>query len=267
MTVDRDTIAFAHSLADAAGEVVRPYFRQRIQVIDKGATGPKPMFDPVTEADRGAELAMRKLIHAERPLDGILGEEHGHEKGTSGKTWILDPIDGTRAFITGRHTWGTLIALHDGQRPVLGIIDQPVLRERFVGHGGRTEMITPEGREKLRVRPCSSLSQAVVSTTHPWGYFTRAQREAFEGVCEQARMSYFGGDCYGYALLAMGFIDVIVEGRLAPWDVAALIPVIEGAGGIVTDWDGKPVGQSQSVIAAGDRRVHEEVLARLKGLG
>src|SRR5665213_2211171 len=146
MTIDPATLAFANRLADEAGTVVRPFFRKQIAVIDKGATGPRPMYDPVTEADRGAEDAMRKLIHAERPTDGILGEERGHEAGTSGNTWILDPIDGTRPFITGRHTWGTLIALHDGTRPILGIIDQPVLRERFIGHDGKSEMITPEAR-------------------------------------------------------------------------------------------------------------------------
>jgi myo-inositol-1(or 4)-monophosphatase len=267
MAVDRDAIALAHRLADTAGAVVRSYFRKSIGVIDKGATGPRAIFDPVTEADRRAEEAMRKLIKTERPKDGILGEEHGHEQGSSGLTWILDPIDGTRAFITGRHTWGTLIALHDGTRPVLGIIDQPVLSERFVGHDGKSEVMTADGRQPLHVRACSSLSQAVVSTTHPWSYFDRGQRQAFESVCEAARMSYFGGDCYGYALLAMGFIDIVIEGRLAPWDVAALIPVIEGAGGVVTDWDGKPLEMGASVIAAGDKRAHAEAVKLLKGKG
>src|SRR5580704_13821529 len=154
MTVNPATIAFANKLADAAGAVIRPYFRKRIEVIDKGVTGPKPIYDPVTEADRGAEDAMRKLIHAERPADGILGEERGHEPGSRGRTWILDPIDGTRPFITGRHTWGTLIAVAEGDKPVFGIIDQPVLRERFIGHDGVSQLITPEGRETLRVRPC-----------------------------------------------------------------------------------------------------------------
>jgi myo-inositol-1(or 4)-monophosphatase len=267
MTIDNDDVAFAHRLADAAGAVIRPYFRKRIDVIDKGVTGPKPIYDPVTEADRGAEDAMRALIHAERPDDGILGEERGHEAGTSGRTWILDPIDGTRAFITARHTWGTLIALHDGKVPVLGVIDQPILRERFVGFDGKSEMVTPEGRAPLKVRPCSSLSQAVVSTTHPWSYFDPGQRGAFEQLCHDARMSYFGGDCYGYALLAMGFIDVVAEGRLAPWDVAALVPVIEGAGGIVTDWEGNPFTVGGSVLACGDKRVHAEAVKVFKGLG
>lgn len=262
--VDPDTVAFAHTLADAAGEVIRPYFRKRIEVIDKAKLGgSKPIFDPVTEADRNAETAIRALIHSERPKDAILGEEHGHEAGTSGMTWVIDPIDGTRAFITGRHTWGTLIALAAGDDPVLGIIDQPILRERFVGCGGKTELHSAAGHEALSTRACAKLSDAVVSTTHPWGYFSRGQRSAFEGVCERARMSYFGGDCYGYALLAMGFIDVIVEGGLAPWDVAALIPVIEGAGGVVTNWQGERMASGGSVVAAGDPRVHAEVLKLL----
>ncbi|HEY5339023.1 MAG TPA: histidinol-phosphatase [Rhizomicrobium sp.] len=267
MTIDKNDIAFAHKLADEAGRVIRPYFRQRIRVTDKGTTGPKPVFDPVTDADRGAEDAMRRLIAAERPTDGILGEEQGHQTGTSGRTWILDPIDGTRAFITGRHTWGTLIALHDGERPVLGVIDQPILNERFIGHSGRAEFITAEGREALKVRPCASLADAVVSTTHPWGYFDRAQRTAFENLCNASRMSYFGGDCYGHALLAMGFIDVIAESRLAPWDIAAIIPVVEGAGGIVSDWDGNAFAVGASTLVCGDRRVHEQAVALLKGHG
>jgi myo-inositol-1(or 4)-monophosphatase len=267
MTIDKDDIAFAHRLADAAGAVIRPYFRKRIDVMDKGATGPKPIFDPVTEADKGAEDAMRALIHAERPDDGILGEERGHEPGKSGRVWILDPIDGTRAFITGRHTWGTLIALAKDNKPVFGMIDQPILHERFTGDGKSAEIATPEGARALTVRSCSSLGAAVVSTTHPWGYFDRAQRTAFETMCEAARMSYFGGDCYGYGLLAMGFIDVIAEGRLAPWDVAALIPILEGAGGIVSDWDGKPFVIGASLIAAGDKRAHAEAVQILKGVG
>lgn len=260
--LDQATIAFAHRLADAAGEVIRPYFRQRIEVIDKGKAG----FDPVTEADRGAEAALRAMIRAERPNDAILGEEHGYEPGTSGRTWVLDPIDGTRAFITGRHTWGTLIALEQGSTRLLGIIDQPVLRERFIGCNGMSEIVTQTGREILRTRGCAGLADAVVSTTHPWGYFDARQRDAFEGVARAGRMSYFGGDCYAYALLAMGYIDVIVEASLAAWDVAALIPVIENAGGVVSDWNGNPVGAGGHIVAAGDARVHADVLRMLVGL-
>jgi myo-inositol-1(or 4)-monophosphatase len=261
--LDPATIAFAHRLADAAGEVIRPYFRRRIDVIDKGKTG----FDPVTAADRGAEEALRAILQRERPGDAILGEEYGYTPGTSGRTWVLDPVDGTRAFITGRHTWGTLIALEEGSTRLLGIIDQPVLRERFIGCNGRSEFLSPDGREMLRTRSCARLADAIVSTTHPWGYFNPRQREAFEALARAARMSYFGGDCYAYALLAMGSIDLIAEASLQAWDVAALIPVIENAGGIVTDWNGNPVGAGGHVIAAGDARVHAEAVRMLQGIG
>ena len=254
--LDDGTLAFAHRLADAAGVVIRPYFRRRLDIIDKG----KAAFDPVTAADREAEAAMRALIRAERPGDGILGEEHGAEKGSNGFRWILDPIDGTRAFITGRPTWGTLIALEkEGQR-VLGIIDQPVLNERFVGYRGRAEFSSPLGTTSIACRPCAALSDAVVSTTHPWAYFTPAERSGFEDVCARARMSSFGGDCYAYALLAMGHLDVIIEATLAPWDVAALVPIVQNAGGVLTDWSGAPVPEGGRIVASGDLRVHAEVL-------
>ncbi|HKD20817.1 MAG TPA: histidinol-phosphatase [Rhizomicrobium sp.] len=263
MTIDEATLEFAHRLADAAGEVIRPYFRQRVEVIDKG----KEAFDPVTAADRGAEEALRAIIRRERPDDAILGEEYGHTPGSSGRTWVLDPVDGTRAFITGRHTWGTLIALEENGRRVLGIIDQPVLRERYIGYDGASRHITPESTQALKTRACVSLAQAIVSTTHPWGYFTDAQRDAFERMARASRMSYFGGDCYAYALLAMGYIDLIAESSLKAWDVAALIPVIENAGGIATDWNGNPVAPDGGhLIAAGDPRVHAEAVKMLKGL-
>jgi|SRR5579871_5701061 len=262
-TVDQKTIAFAHRLADAAGDVIRPYFRKVITVSDKAAAAGKPAFDPVTEADRNAEAAIRSLIKRECPGDGIEGEEMGREEGTSGRLWVLDPIDGTRAFITGRHTWGTLIALVENGKPRLGIIDQPVLRERFLGHAGGAVLIVPDGTQALRTRGCASLAEAVVSSTHPWGYFEPAERARFEALCRRARLSYFGGDCYGYALLAMGFVDLIVEAQLKSWDVAALVPVIENAGGVITDWEGRPCHGGGRIVAAGDRRVHAEALALL----
>lgn len=253
--LDDATLAFAHRLADAAGAVIRPYFRQRFDVIDKG----KAAFDPVTAADREAEAAMRTLIRAERPGDGILGEEFGLEEGSTVFRWILDPIDGTRAFITGRPTWGTLIALERHGKPVLGIIDQPFLNERFTGGRGHAEFCSPSGTRKMECRPCASLADAVVSTTHPWAYFTPAEREGFEAVCARTRMSSFGGDCYAYALLALGHLDVIIEATLQPWDVAALVPIVEGAGGVLTDWSGAPTNGGR-IVAAGDTRVHGEVL-------
>jgi myo-inositol-1(or 4)-monophosphatase len=257
--IDQQTLAFANRLADAAGAVIRPYFRQRLEVTDKG----EHAFDPVTEADRRAEDAMRALIRAERPADAILGEELGFEPGTSGLTWVLDPIDGTRAFITGQPLWGTLIALEESGRRLLGIIDQPVLRERFIGYPGTSEMRDASGTSPLKTRACARLAEAVVSTTHPWSYFADNERAAFERVARASRMSRFGGDCYAYAMLAAGHIDIIIESALKHWDVAALIPVIENAGGLVTDWRGNPVGDGGSIVAAGDSRAHAEVLAIL----
>ncbi len=260
MALDKDSIALAHRLADAAGEVIRPYFRQRFDVSDKNAGGDSKFFNPVTEADKNAETAIRKLIKSEYPADSILGEEHGHEEGSSGRTWVIDPIDGTRAFITGNHSWGTLIALAIDGKPVFGLIDQPVLRERFVGYDGQASMTTPKGTQSLRARKCASLGQAVVSTTHPSDYFTAQQRQQFENLSAAARMTRFGGDCYGYALLAMGFIDIVVEGQLKPWDVAPLVPIIEGAGGVVSDWEGKPFSMGGDIVASGDLRVHADAL-------
>ena len=270
--IDPETVAFAGRLADAAGQVIRPYFRRRLEVTDKNALGGATKvglggadFDPVTAADRGAEKALRAIIRRERPDDAILGEEFGATPGVSGRRWVLDPLDGTRAFITGHHMWGTLIALEEGGQPVLGIIDQPVLRERFIGYPGRAEVSSPEGTAPLKVRACASLSEAVVTTTHPWSYFTGAEREGFERVAQAARMSRFGGDCYAYALLAAGYIDLVIESGLKPWDVAALVPVIENAGGIATDWKGHALGAADSYdfIAAGDPRVHEEAVKLL----
>lgn len=259
--IDSETLAFAHRLADAAGEVIRPYFRQPIAVTDKGATK-GVTFDPVTAADREAEEALRDIICRERPQDGILGEEYGEVAGTSGRRWVLDPVDGTRAFIVGHHMWGTLIALEvEGER-ILGIIDQPVLRERFIGYPGTAEMTSPEGRMPLGTRACANLADAIVTTTHPWSYFRKDERAAFERVAHAARMSRFGGDCYGYALLAAGYSDLVIEAGLRPWDVAALVPVIENAGGIVTDWHGNALVEADTynVIAAGDARVHAEAV-------
>jgi histidinol phosphatase-like enzyme (inositol monophosphatase family) len=263
MPVDRETLAFAHRLADAAGEVIRPYFRRKIEVTDKG--GGTAMFDPVTEADKRAEKAIRALIKRERPADGILGEEFGEEKGSSGRIWVIDPVDGTRAFITGNTQWGTLIALNEGGRPVLGILDQPVLHERFVGTEDGAEMRSRDGTMKLATRACASLGEAVLMTTHPWNYFDASEQTAFRRLAESALLSRFGGDCYGYGLLAMGFVDLVVEARLKPWDIQALIPVVEGAGGIVTDWRGGPCLDGGRVIAAGDKRVHAEALKFLAG--
>lgn len=267
--IDDETIAFAHRLADAAGEVIRPYFRRRIAVEDKatknGGAKKGAVFDPVTEADRGAEAAIRAIIERERPGDAILGEEFGERAGTSGLRWVLDPVDGTRAFINGRHEWGSLIALEKDGRPALGIVDQPVLGERFLGVNGRAVLRTRAGVEAIRARDCASPGEAVLCCTHPYAYFDEAERAAFARVSDAARMSRFGGDCYIFGLLAMGFCDVIVESHFQRWDVAALIPLVEGAGGVITDWSGGDPSGGGQCVASGDARLHAEVLKLLKG--
>ena len=262
--IDAETVAFAHRLADAAGETIRPYFRRRIAVDDKGA-GKGSIFDPVTAADREAERAIRAIIERERPADGILGEEFGEKPGTSGRRWVLDPVDGTRAFINGRHEWGSLIALEERGRPVLGVIDQPVLGERFVGANGSAALHEKGQVAPLHVRECAGLADAILCCTHPYAYFEAGERAAFRRVSAAVKMSRFGGDCYIFALLAIGFCDVIVESHFHRWDVAALIPVVEGAGGIITNWQGGDPSAGGQCVASGDKRAHEEALQLLNG--
>jgi len=263
MTVPIEDLArFAQRLADASGDAIRPWFRVVLDVTDKG-TG-RAGFDPVTEADREGETVLRRLIKETYPGHGILGEEHGHEAGTEPLTWVLDPIDGTRAFICGMPQWGTLIALNDGKRPILGVLDQPVTRERWIGHSGQAELVTPTSTTKVKTRACAELRDAVVTTTHPTSYFTKDEAAAFEEVGRRAKMTRFGGDCYAYALLATGFIDVVIEASLKPWDIQALIPIIEGAGGLITSWEGGDAQNGGRVIAAGDARVHAQALEVLR---
>jgi len=257
-----ELVRFAHRLANASGEAIRPWFRVALDVTDKG-TG-RAGFDPVTEADREGESVLRRLIHETYPTHGILGEEHGREDGQDPLTWVLDPIDGTRAFICGMPQWGTLIALNDGTRPILGVLDQPVTKERWIGRRGGAELITGSTSRAIRTRACADLASAVLTTTHPTSYFTSAEQEAFQALSSRAKMTRYGGDCYAYGLLAMGFIDLVVESSLKPWDVQALIPIIEGAGGLFTSWDGGDAQNGGRVIAAGDARVHAEALALLR---
>jgi histidinol-phosphatase len=252
-----DRIAFAQRLADAARAVILPYFRRRIDVTDKGPAG---FFDPVTEADKRAEQVMRDLIAASYPNDGILGEEFGRRAGNSGFVWVLDPIDGTRAFIAGQPLWGTLIALEHNGVPVMGILDQPFLDERFTASGGVTELRTASSTQVLKTRACAALGDAVICTTHPMLHFKDAERQLYWNVEKRCRLSRYGGDCYAYALVAMGFVDLVIETDLKRWDIAPIIPIIEGAGGIVTNWEGRPMNEGGRVIAAGDVRVHAEAM-------
>lgn len=259
-----DFLAFAQTLADASGAVIRPWFRAPLAVADK-STG-RADFDPVTEADRSAEAAMRACIASTYPTHGVLGEEHGHQLGTEPFTWVLDPIDGTRAFICGMPQWGTLIALNDGKKPILGILDQPVTQERWIGQNGHSEFVSSSSRKRITTRACSNLSSAILTTTHPSSYFSAVEQEAFQRLAGAVRMTRYGGDCYAYGLLAMGFVDLIVESSLKPWDVQALIPIVEGAGGLFTSWSGGDAQQGGRVIAAGDARVHAEALSVLRDI-
>ncbi len=253
---------FAQHLADLAAGVILPYFRRRIAVSDKGVPG---FYDPVSEADQKAEDAIRAAIRREFPQDGIIGEEFGTAEGKSGFDWVIDPIDGTRAFLAGQPLWGTLIALEAGGRPAIGILDQPFLHERFTGQNGMAELRNAQGTTRLTTRSCARISDAVICTTHPMTHLDEDERLRFHRVERECRFSRYGGDCYAYALLAMGFIDIVIEAGLKHWDVAAVIPIVEGAGGLITDWQGDPVRRGGNIIAAGDPRVHAAALKILAG--
>jgi histidinol-phosphatase len=256
-------IDFAHALADLAGAAILPYFRRRLKVTDKGAGA---RYDPVTVADRAAERTMRAAIAEQFPDHGIVGEEFAPRAGAGTHQWVLDPIDGTRAFIMGNPLWGTLIGLLEDGVPVLGLLDQPYTRERFWAAKGRAHFRGPDGgTRRLKTRDCENLAEAVLTSTHPDLFATRPEAAAFARVRERARMTRYGGDCYSYGLLAAGFVDVVVEAGLKPHDVVALIPIVEGAGGQVTTWDNKPALDGGRILATGDRRVHAEALALLRG--
>jgi myo-inositol-1(or 4)-monophosphatase len=252
---------FAEELAELSGKTILPHFRSGLAVDNKLSGGG---FDPVTEADRQAETVIRAAIRKRYPEHGIVGEEHGAHTGSSPLTWVIDPIDGTRAFVCGMAQWGTLIALNDGARPIVGVLDQPYTRERWVGANGVTTFRDGQGASRrLQTRRCASLKDAVLTTTSPIGYFDEAEQKAFWALSAHARLTRFGGDCYAYGLLAMGFVDVIVEATLKPWDIQALIPIIENAGGIVTTWDGKPAMEGGQVVACGDASLHAAVCEAL----
>ncbi|MEP0155957.1 histidinol-phosphatase [Pseudophaeobacter sp.] len=253
----------AHQLADAAGKVILPYFRSS----DLGAENKlSEGFDPVTIADRAAEQAMRALLAELRPQDGILGEEFPAKAGTSGRTWVLDPIDGTRGFISGTPTWGVLIALSQDAGPVLGVIDQPYTAERFSGSADLAEMTGPLGRRPLKTRSIQDLSEAILFTTFP-EVGSPEERAGFERVAQQVKLTRYGMDCYAYALLAAGQVDLVIEAGLNAYDIQAPIAVIEAAGGRVTDWQGGPVHEGGRALAAATPELHAAALQRLNWQG
>jgi len=249
---DPALITLLNRLADASGAVIRRHFRTPYRVEQKDDAS------PVTVADRGAEAAIRGILEAERPRDGIVGEEYGSHNADAERVWVIDPIDGTKSFITGRPIFGTLIALLQDGVPRLGVIDQPIIGDRWIGGVGHPTTLNGEA---ARVRRCAALARAVIATTTPtmfraedWPRFQRLERESAAAV--------YGGDCFAYAGLASGWCDLVVESGLNLYDFAALVPVIEAAGGIMTDWQGRPLTQGSpgQVVAAGDAAIHRQAV-------
>jgi len=254
-------LEFACRTARAAGESILPHFREIIDVEDKR----NPLgYDPVTVADRAAEDVIRGEITRAYPDHGIHGEEHGKQSGTAKYTWVIDPIDGTRSFILGQLHWATLIALHDGERPVVGVVHQPFVGETFLAtHDGLAQWRRGDQKRTLRTRACATIEDAVVATTDPRHFQSPRQLAVYNAITGPARLTRFGGDCYCYTQLAMGFVDMVVETGLQPYDVQALIPLVEAAGGAITNWSGGPCDQGGDVFACGDKTLHAKVLQLL----
>jgi histidinol phosphatase-like enzyme (inositol monophosphatase family) len=256
-----DLEPFLLELNAAAASVTLPLFRGQHGLTNKLATG----FDPVTEADQGAERAIRRLITARFPDHGVIGEEYGEDRPDAEWVWVLDPIDGTRAFISGLPLWCVLIGLRHLGRPVLGSIAQPFLEEIYLGHAGGSRIIRRGVSKPLRARTCPSLSQALIATTDPEACFTPPELAAWRQVRAAARLARLGCDAYAYAMVAAGTMDLVVEAGLKAWDIDAAIPVIEGAGGVVTNWRGAPVGPAGGQIAiAGDQGCLDAALEALR---
>jgi len=254
--------AFMLRLTEAAAEAALPLFRQTELATDNKLAH-AARFDPVTEADRGAERAIRALIASEFPDHGVIGEEYGEDRPDADFVWVLDPVDGTRAFISGLPLWTTLIGLRHEGRPVAGAIAQPVLREVFLGSPLGSRLVTPSGSTPLRVRKPAPLKDAVLGTTDPF-LFQGAETEAYASLVRAARLARYGCDAYAFAMVAQGTMDMALETGLKPWDIEAIIPVIENAGGFVTNWCGAPVGpEAGQVIAASSRELLEEALGHL----
>ena len=253
----------AEDMAGRSRTVTLPYFRKSIDVTNKAG---KTAFDPVTKADQSAERAIAKMIRSRLPDHGLVGEEFGSHNPDAPFQWVVDPIDGTRSFITGSPLWGTLIGLlHEGT-PVLGLMDQPFTAERFWSDRTAAYARICQGKaRKIRTRTCGRVADAIAMTTSPDLFAPGVEMDGFERVRRAVRMTRYGGDCYAYCLLASGFVDVIVEAGLKAYDIVALIPIVERAGGRVTTWDGKPATNGGRIVATGDPALHDRVLRLLAG--
>ncbi|MCA1298280.1 histidinol-phosphatase [Stappia indica] len=258
MSSTEELASFADRLCEASARAILPHFRAELAVENKLSQG----FDPVTVADRAGESAIRALIEERYPDHGILGEEHGNVRLDADHVWVLDPIDGTRAFICGLPTWGTLIGLKQGGRPMFGVIDQPFVRERFYGDGNTAWRVSHGERHPLKCRPCARLDDAIMCTTHP-GLFSDSEASVVNAIEARVRTTRFGTDCYGYGMVAAGQVDLVIETGLQAYDIVALAPIVEGAGGAVTTWTGGSPADGGQIVASGDKRLHDEVLGLL----
>ncbi|MGB8814290.1 MAG: inositol monophosphatase family protein [Paracoccaceae bacterium] len=259
--VRAELMAVAAEMADVAREATLLHFRSAGLSADNKDIG---RFDPVTVADRLSEERMRAVLAKRRPQDGILGEEMAPTVGTSGLTWVIDPIDGTRSYLAGTPTWGVLISVADESGPIYGLIDQPYIGERFEGGFGRAVMVGPHWSRPLKTRAARPLSECILMTTFP-EVGTAQEGAAFRRLVPECRLTRYGIDCYAYALIAAGHIDLVVEAGLQAYDVQAPIAVIEAAGGIVTDWQGRPAPQGGRILAAANREVHAAAMVMLNG--
>jgi myo-inositol-1(or 4)-monophosphatase len=255
----------AVEIVEAAGPIALRYFRQPLAVDNKADAG---RFDPVTRADREIEAAIRAALEAPAlearfPDYGIVGEEHGETRGRSARRWVVDPIDGTRAFMTGMPAWGMLLGLAEGDACLAGVVHQPFLQETWLGRRRGSLLKSANGATPLRTRDTDALADALLYCTHPSMFPAEPERGAFARLEAMVRMTRFGGDCYAYCLLALGQVDLVVEGQLAPYDIVPLIPIIEGAGGIVTGWQGESAHGGGLVVAAANPRLHAAALERL----
>ncbi len=254
--------AFLVELNHAAAQVILPLFRADHGMEDKAGAG---AYDPVTAADRGAEAAIRARIGERFPDHGVIGEEYGEDRPDADFVWVIDPIDGTRSFVAGLPVWTTLIALRFQGEPVLGSIGQPYLDELYIGSAAGSRLVSGGGARPLKVRECPRLTQAVIATTDPWACFDGAELGAWTQVRAAARLGRFTCDAYAYAMVALGTMDLVVEAGLKSWDIEAAVPVIEGAGGLVTDWRGDRLGrEGGQMVIAGDRRCLDEALVALR---
>jgi inositol-phosphate phosphatase/L-galactose 1-phosphate phosphatase/histidinol-phosphatase len=258
MNCPTEFLALAERLAEASGKIVRRYFRTGVEIITKADAS------PVTIADRETETALRQMVKLAYPDHGLLGEEFPAERADAEFVWIFDPIDGTKSFITGRPLFGTLIALLHRGKPILGVIDHPAIGERWIGASGYPT--TFQGKP-VKVRPCADLAKAVLAASSPHMFGSLEATEAFNRVQRKAGLTLYGADCYAYGLIASGFHDIVIEANNGIHDFLPLVPVIEGAGGIITDWEGKALGvkSGDKVLAAGDKRMYDAALALIRG--